>query len=68
MFCWLHFSSANSTATNGPNPDCIPARKKLIPSRPFRLVLEGDESIAPDEAVTAMCSEPCYLLWLSQDL
>src|SRR5215831_3681047 len=51
MFCWLHFSSANSTATNGPNPACMPARKKLIPSRPFRLELEGDRSTASDAAV-----------------
>src|SRR5262245_14901544 len=54
MFCWVHFSSANSTATNGPNPACIPARKKLIPSRPFRLELEGDRSIASDAAVMDM--------------
>ena len=42
------------TATNGPNPDCIPARKKLTLSRPLRLVLEGDESIASDDVVMAM--------------
>jgi N-terminal domain of (some) glycogen debranching enzymes len=29
-------------------------RKKLTPSRPFRLVLEGDESIASDDVVMAM--------------
>src|SRR5262249_48250670 len=54
MFCWVHFSSANSTATNGPNPASMPARKKLIPSRPFRLGLEGDRSIASDAAVMDM--------------
>jgi N-terminal domain of (some) glycogen debranching enzymes len=26
-FCWVHFSSARSAATNGPNPDCIPAKE-----------------------------------------
>src|SRR5258705_6326469 len=54
MFCRVHFSSARRTATNGPNPDCIPARKRLTPSRPLRLVLEGDASIASDDAVTVM--------------
>src|SRR5215468_7858164 len=54
MFCWVHFSSASRTATNGPNPACIPARKKLIASRPLRLVLEGDRSIASDAAVMAI--------------
>src|SRR5215472_4706628 len=54
MFCWVHFSSASNTATNGPNPACIPARKKLIPSRPLRLGLEGDRSIASDAAVMDM--------------
>jgi hypothetical protein len=54
MFCWIHFSSARRTATNGPNPDCIPARKRLTPSSPLRLVLEGDEVIASDDAVMAL--------------
>src|SRR5215469_17050988 len=54
MFCWVHFSSASSTATSRPNPACIPARKKLIPSRPLRLGLEGDRSIASDGAVMDM--------------
>jgi hypothetical protein len=54
MFCWVHFSSARRTATNGPNPDCIPARKRLTPSSPLRLVLEGDEVIASDDAVMAL--------------
>jgi hypothetical protein len=48
------FSSARNTATNGPKPDCIPARKKLTLSRPLRLVLEGEESIASDDVVMAM--------------
>jgi hypothetical protein len=32
----------------------MPARKKLIPSRPSRLGLEGDRSIASDAAVMDM--------------
>src|SRR5271165_491836 len=57
MFSWLHPSTASRTATNGPNPDCIPARKKLSQSRPVRLESDGDMSSAPDGAVMAMAED-----------
>src|SRR5262249_56403700 len=47
-------TDAKRRATTGPTPASMPARKKLIPSRPFRLGLEGDRSIASDAAVMDM--------------
>src|SRR5262249_39002125 len=54
MLCCVQFSSARKTATNGPNPACIPARKKFPPAGAPGLVPEGDEPIASDDTVTAM--------------
>ena len=56
MFSWFHPPTASSTATNGPNPDCMPARKKLSQSKPPRLVSDGDTSSAADGAVMAMAN------------
>lgn len=56
MFSCVHPSAASSTATNGPKPDCMPARKKLSQSRPVRLVSDGDISSASDDAAMAMAS------------